>query len=161
MDTNLTGKTRNVEAIAKNISECYNHDQISLIKAADELAEEILQRSLSGNPESQLRGLTELFIALNNDDIHISFEEFGRCREMLFEVVCLLSDPEISCRITENYFKNNGGAILKRMIEFFGHLKDNRRIMAYFTYLGLKYFPGCSTIEDIESISSYYEFKKS
>ncbi len=146
METNLTTNSGTGRAIAKNYSECYNHNQISLIKAADELAAEILQHGLSGNPEPQLRDLTELFMALNNDDIHISFEEFGNCRGMLLEVVCLLSDPEISCRITENYFKNDGGAILKRMIEFFGHLEEKRAIRNHFTYLGLKYFPGCSTI---------------
>jgi hypothetical protein len=145
MESNLTTKSGTCKAIAKNNSECYNHNQISLIKAADELAAEILQRVLSGNPKPQLRDLTELSMALNNDDIHISFEEF-----------CLLSDPEISCRITENYFKNNVGAILKRMIEFFGRLEEKSAIMDYFTYLGLKYFPSCSTIKDIENISSYY-----
>jgi hypothetical protein len=122
---------------------------------AEVIATAIYERHIS-RKDHGIRDLMEAVMTLNKGESHVSFENFLDCKGMLIEIACLLSDPHISLKISEKYYKENGGSILKRMIVFFDTLENTDDVHAYCTWYNLKHFSGNITREELDCIAKQY-----
>ena len=121
-------------------------------------AERIADRMYKSQAEktSALHALLDLFDSFNGDSVHVTIDRFLESRGLLIEIVCLLSNPEVSSQIQEDYYKKNAARIFKEMIFFFERLTDDEAIHKYLTWYNLSHFSANAKQSELEHIENTY-----
>lgn len=103
----------------------------------------------------QIFSAFSIFESCSYGDLDDSFYE---CSQVLIEIACLLTNPEISNKLPDNYRKKNIGQILSKMQRFFSCIAFDDDIEN--TYLHHKLLNGNTpTLDDIEGFDKYYSNK--
>ena len=128
----------------------------SIKTEAKRIANSMYKEDFAEESGAGLRSLADLFYSLNNSHPHVTFEPFLECRGLLLEMVCLLSNPDISVKIQEEYYKNNAARIFREMIVFFDRLINAESIHKYLTWYNLSHFSGDAQQSDLDYIEQVY-----
>ena len=124
---------------------------------AQRIADGLYKEDTEEKLNTGLRRLMDVFINLNDSAVHVTFEPFFHCRGLIVEMACLLSNPDISEKLQEHYFKENAGKILKGLFHFFDSLMTEDDIHKYLTWYNLKHFWGNASEEDLEYIEKAFK----
>ena len=96
--------------------------------------------------------LFEILGDLNSIEDEEPWESFHSLEEFVKEIACLLSNPEISNEINQEYYKKNAGKLLMKMMVFFERMKENDDVQKYLIFMELKHRSGSLTLNTIRSI---------
>lgn len=122
-------------------------DQI-LVNRANVIADKMY--NASSKKEDGVRAIMEAIDLLNSEDYTETSEPFSDCQGLLREIACLLTDPKISSKLSEGYYKRNAGRLLLNMMDLFRQLEDSPTIRNYIIYHRLKHFASRMTLEQID-----------
>lgn len=80
---------------------------------------------------AQHRALMEAFSLLSTDNKMANADDFINCKDFLMELTYILTNPVISSSIKERYYHENGGKILRGMVNFFDFILNDTALQDY------------------------------
>ncbi|SFP92596.1 hypothetical protein [Parafilimonas terrae] len=101
--------------------------------------------------KSDVSALIECFHTFNEDHSSTS-EEFSDAEGLCIEMACLLTDPQISGRLNEAYFRSSASKILHRMVTIFRTLSGDKQMQMYIMWYSLKHFSATVSDEILSDI---------
>jgi hypothetical protein len=99
---------------------------------SQEIADRIEAKYLSDKTRAE-RNFMERVIKLSKEDPIDTWESLMTAQGFLIEIACLLSDPEISGKLSEEFYRKNAGKILT-------HLTQQNAIKIIYAALGMDKF---------------------
>lgn len=125
---------------------------------AQRIADSLYEKDAQKEIETAQWLLIGQICELNGSSKHVTFEPFLEYRGFLIEMACLLSNPDISSKMQEDYYKEHSSRIIKNLFHFFDYFIGNDDVHKYLTWYNLKHFSASISPEELQYIKQCYKF---